>query len=56
MAENRRPSWLRFAAEGLVIVVSILLALAVDTYWSARQDRAVERTELMGIERQLLDL
>ena len=55
MTESPRPSRLRFAAEGLVIVVSILLALAVDTYWSARQDRAVERTELLGIQQQLME-
>lgn len=53
MTDSRRLPLLRFAAEGLLIVVSILSALAVDTFWSARQDRRLERDELQGIQEQL---
>ena len=53
MANSGRLPWLRFAAEGLLIVVSILSALAVDTFWSGRQDRELEREELQGIREQL---
>ena len=53
MSGNGRLPWLRFAAEGLLIVASILAALAVDTYWSGRQERQLERAELLGIQEQL---
>lgn len=38
--------WLRIAAEGPVVVASILLALAIDTWWAERQERREEREEL----------
>ena len=53
MTDRRPLPLLRFAAEGLLIVVSILSALAVDTFWSVRQDRRLEREELQGIQEQL---
>jgi len=53
LTDSRPLPLLRFAAEGLLIVVSILSALAVDTFWSARQDRRLEREELQGIQEQL---
>ena len=34
--------WSRLVAEGAVIVVSILLAFAVDAWWDSRQERARE--------------
>ena len=36
--------WPRVLAEGAVIVVSILLALGAEAWWSARQDRTAEAT------------
>ena len=41
-------AWSRLLAEGVLIVVSILVAFSIDTWWSERQDRA-------GLE-SLLDL
>ncbi len=38
--------WPRILAEGAAIVVSILLAFAIDAWWDKRQDRAEERTIL----------
>lgn len=38
--------WLRVALEGVVIVTSILLALAADAWWDGRQDRSVEQEVL----------
>jgi len=45
--------WVRVFAEGLVIVASILLALAADAWWQTRQDREIERDALRLI---LVDL
>lgn len=42
----RQIPWLRIAAEGAVVVASILLALAIDTWWAERMERKVEREEL----------
>lgn len=42
----REIPWLRIAAEGAVVVASILLALAIDTWWAERQERKLEREEL----------
>lgn len=54
MVSSGRLPWLRLTAEGILTVVSILSALAVDTFWSGRQDRALEKAELLGIQNQLL--
>ena len=50
-----RIPWPRLLAESVVVVLSILLALAVDTWWSERQDRFLERAELEGIRAQLME-
>ena len=47
--KTRRSEWLRRGAEGLTIIVSILLALAADTAWSYRRDRVEERQLLEGL-------
>jgi hypothetical protein len=38
--------YVRIAAEGAVVVASILLAFAIDTWWTERLERKVEREEL----------
>jgi hypothetical protein len=43
----------RFAAEGVVIVGSILLALAADAWLEERSDREQERIEIEGLREQL---
>ena len=43
--------WARFAAESIVIVVSILLALAADAWWDGR----VQRREILDQRAQLRD-
>ena len=42
--------WLRVFVEGVVIVGSILLALALDAWWDERQERAEEQEILRGLE------
>jgi hypothetical protein len=44
-AANQRL-WLRIVAEGVVIVVSILLAFGIDAGWDARNDRITEKAYL----------
>lgn len=41
--------WPRILVEGVVIVASILLALAADAWWDSVQERAVERNVLSAI-------
>jgi len=45
--------WARVAAEGVVIVASILLALAVDALWDRRSDAEAERRYLQLLDRDL---
>ena len=44
MAESLEISWKRISIEGATIVVSILLAFAIDAWW----DERVERQQLIG--------
>jgi hypothetical protein len=46
---TRTIPWARVLVEGVVIVASILLALAADAWWDARQDRAEERRILAAL-------
>jgi len=39
---NRQVPWLRVFVEGVVIVLSILLAFGIEAGWSERQERADE--------------
>ena len=41
--------WGRIAAEGIAIVVSILLAFSIDAAWDASRERAEERRALSGL-------
>lgn len=47
------PRALRFIGEGVVIVVSILLALAADAWWDGRQDRAAEAALLESLHAEI---
>ena len=49
-AESNRIQWRRTAAEGAAIVVSILLAFAIDAWWEERQDRQEEQRILLGLQ------
>jgi hypothetical protein len=50
---ERRIPWLRVCAEGLVIVVSILLAFGLQAWWEGQTDRQTERTILMELHTAL---
>lgn len=50
MTDQSRPRVLRLAAEGVVIVLSILLAFAIDASWAERQLRVEETEALAALE------
>lgn len=44
MNETRRPNWFgKYSIEFTVIVVGVFIAVAAESWWSERQDRAFER-------------
>ena len=45
----RRLPWLRILIEGVVIVVSILLAFGIDAWWEGQQDQAEEQRILSAL-------
>lgn len=47
---TRQIPWARILAEGVAIVVSILLAFGIQAWWDGRQDRAEEQEMLRGLE------
>jgi hypothetical protein len=55
MSEPSSPRipWLRVFVEGVVIVVSVLLALGADAWWDGRQQRQHERNILVGLRGDL---
>ena len=50
MKDGPNRTWLRLGLEGLVIVVSILLAFSVDALWEQRQDRSRRLEYLSALE------
>jgi hypothetical protein len=50
MRETHQIPWKRIALEGAVIVVSILLAFAIDAWWDERNERIEESEVLLGLK------
>jgi hypothetical protein len=50
----RQTQWLRIGAEGIAIVVSILLAFGIQAWWESLQDRQSERRALELIHGDLV--
>ena len=46
---TQRIPWLRIFVEGLVIVVSILLAFGIDAWWDERGENRQEQALLQGL-------
>lgn len=46
---RREIPWLRILAEGTAIVVSILLAFAIDAWWDERQEAAAQRAQMRAL-------
>ena len=53
---RRDIPWTTLLIEGIAIVVSILLAFAIDAWWDGRKDRAEEIEILKGLEIEFVDL
>ena len=49
MANTREEQWKRFLVEGVVILVSILLAFSIDAGWDARIEQQREREQLVSM-------
>jgi hypothetical protein len=47
--------WRRFAVEAIVIVSSILLALAIESWWEERNDRVLESELLSSLKLELIE-
>lgn len=56
MLKSREIPWPRIFAEGVAIVVSILLAFGIEAWWSDRQERAAEKELLSSIRSELAEL
>jgi hypothetical protein len=52
---SHNVQWIRIAAEGAAIVLSILLAFAIDAWWGTRVDREVELQALAAVRTDLLE-
>lgn len=50
MKSNNRTPWARFGFEGALIVISILAAFGIDSWWSARQLAAEEQEMLVQLK------
>ena len=50
MANTNDIQWKRISAEGIAIVVSILLAFSIEAWWSNYQDRVEEQVILLGLK------
>jgi hypothetical protein len=53
MAEQQRIPWKRVAVEATAIVVSILLAFAIDAWWDDRKEQSADREQLARVSLEL---
>ena len=53
MAERRNIPWTTVAVEAIAIVVSILLAFAIDAWWTERNERENEQSALLALRSDL---
>lgn len=56
MQESQISSWPRILAEGAAIVISILLAFAIDAWWEERGLRIEEQQVLQGLREEFLSV
>jgi len=54
MTETQKIPWKRVAIEASAIVVSILIAFAIDAWWADRKDRQEERDYLTSLRQELI--
>jgi hypothetical protein len=56
MTETPSIAWKRFAIEAPVIVISILLAFAIDAWWGERNDRKAESLLLERLQADFIEI
>ena len=56
MTSNPNIPWARITAEGAAIVVSILMAFAIQAWWEGRQDRQDEVVVLANLLEEFRDI
>lgn len=56
MAVSANIPWKRHAVEGAAIVISILLAFAIDAWWEERGDRQAEVLLLQRLQADFLEI
>ena len=56
MTETPRIAWKRVAIEAPVIVISILLAFAIDAWWEERSERKAETVLLERLQADYIDI
>lgn len=49
MAEPRNIPWITISVEAVAVVMSILLAFAIDAWWTERKDNEVEHVALLAL-------
>jgi len=49
VSNTRQTQWKRFLVEGVVILVSILLAFTIDAWWNSRIEQQREREQLVSM-------
>lgn len=54
MERLRELPWLRIFAEGVAIVVSILLAFSIEAWWADRGDREEAKTLLEALREEMV--
>ena len=54
MTEHRIIPWKRIVVEAVAIVLSILLAFAIDAWWDEQKEREVEHRTLQALQRDLI--
>ena len=54
MPEHRKIPWKRTVVEAVAIVISILLAFAIDAWWEEQKERDIEHRTLQALQRDLI--
>jgi hypothetical protein len=56
MNDTQKVQWKRLAAEATAIIISILLAFAIDAWWEDRGERAAEQLLLKRLRADFIDI
>jgi len=54
MAESRKIPWITISVEAVAVVMSILLAFAIDAWWAQKKENEVEHVALLALRDDFL--